>query len=111
MKIISIAYNTFRESVRDRVLYSLVFFVLVLIIASVIIGKIAVGQEAKFVVDVGLSAMTLFGLVIVVFIGIGLVSRRSKNRPSSRSFPNLSGARPSFSANISAYALLSWSMS
>lgn len=75
MKIISIAYNTFRESVRDRVLYNLVTFVLVLIIASVIIGKIAVGQEAKFVVDVGLSAMTLFGVVTAVFIGISLVSK------------------------------------
>ena len=75
MKIISIAYNTFRESVRDRVLYNLVIFVLILIIASVIIGRIAVGHEAKFVVDVGLSAMTLFGVVIAVFIGIGLVSK------------------------------------
>jgi ABC-type transport system involved in multi-copper enzyme maturation permease subunit len=75
MKIISIAYNTFRESVRDRVLYNLVIFVIILIFASVIIGRIAVGQEAKFVVDVGLSAMTLFGVVIAIFIGIGLVSR------------------------------------
>jgi ABC-type transport system involved in multi-copper enzyme maturation permease subunit len=75
MKIMSIAYNTFRESVRDRVLYVLVVFVLILIIASMIIGRIAVGQEAKFVVDVGLSAMTLFGAVIAIFIGIGLVSK------------------------------------
>jgi ABC-type transport system involved in multi-copper enzyme maturation permease subunit len=75
MKIISIAYNTFRESVRDRVLYNLVIFVIILIVASVIIGRIAIGQEAKFVVDVGLTAMTLFGVVIAIFIGIGLVSR------------------------------------
>jgi hypothetical protein len=60
MKVLSIAYNTFRESVRDRVLYNLIIFVILLIIASVFVAKIAVGQEAKFVVDVGLSAMTLF---------------------------------------------------
>jgi ABC-type transport system involved in multi-copper enzyme maturation permease subunit len=75
MKIIPIALNTFRESARDRVLYNLVLFVLLLIVASVVMGRIAVGQEAKVVIDLGLSSMTIFGVLIAIFLGIGLVSK------------------------------------
>ncbi|MGH9832151.1 MAG: ABC transporter permease [Blastocatellia bacterium] len=80
MKIIPIALNTFRESARDRVLYNLVLFVLLLVIASVVIGRIAVGQEAKIVIDLGLSAMTVFGVLIAIFLGIGLVSKEIEKR-------------------------------
>jgi ABC-type transport system involved in multi-copper enzyme maturation permease subunit len=80
LKIISIALNTFRESVRDRVLYNLVLFVLLLIVASVVMGRIAIGQEVKITIDVGLSAMTVFGVLIAVFIGIGLVSKEIEKR-------------------------------
>jgi ABC-type transport system involved in multi-copper enzyme maturation permease subunit len=80
MKIIPIALNTFRESARDRVLYNLVLFVLLLIVASVVIGRIAVGQEAKIVIDLGLSSMTIFGVLIAIFLGIGLVSKEIEKR-------------------------------
>ncbi|MGE0131268.1 MAG: ABC transporter permease [Blastocatellales bacterium] len=79
MKIIPIALNTFRESVRDRVLYNLVLFVILLIIASVVMGRIAVGQEVKIIIDLGLSAMTVFGVLIAIFLGIGLVSKEIEN--------------------------------
>jgi ABC-type transport system involved in multi-copper enzyme maturation permease subunit len=80
LKIIAIALNTFRESVRDRVLYNLVLFVLLLVVASVVMGRIAVGQEARIVIDVGLSAMMIFGVLIAIFIGIGLVSKEIERR-------------------------------
>jgi ABC-type transport system involved in multi-copper enzyme maturation permease subunit len=80
LKLIPIALNTFRESARDRVLYNLVLFVLLLIIAAVVTGRIAVGQEAKITIDVGLSAMTIFGVLIAVFIGVGLVSKEIEKR-------------------------------
>jgi len=76
----AIALNTLRESVRDRVFYNLVLFVLLLIVASVIVGEIAVGQEAKIVVDFGLSSMMIFGVLIAVFIGVSLVSRDIERR-------------------------------
>ena len=75
LKIIAIALNTFRESVRDRVLYNLVLFVSLIVVAAVVMGRIAVGQEAKIIVDVGLSATSVFGLLIAIYIGIGLVSK------------------------------------
>ncbi|MDX2030997.1 MAG: ABC transporter permease [Blastocatellia bacterium] len=79
-KLAAIAMNTFRESVRDRVLYNLVLFVLLLVLASIVMGRMAAGQEAKIVVDVGLSAMTLFGVLISIFLGVGLVSREIEKR-------------------------------
>jgi len=79
LKIIPIALNTFRESARDRVLYNTVLFVILLIIASVVMGRIAVGQEVKIIIDLGLSAMTIFGALIAIFLGIGLVSKEIEN--------------------------------
>ena len=80
LKIAAIALNTFRESVRDRVLYNLVLFVSLIVVAAVVMGRIAVGQEAKIIVDVGLSATSVFGLLIAIFIGIGLVSKEIEKR-------------------------------
>src|SRR5262249_20568875 len=79
-KIAAIALNTYRESVRDRVLYNLVLFVLLLVIASIVMGRIAVGQETKIIIDVGLSAMTIFGVLISIFLVIGLVSKEIEKR-------------------------------
>lgn len=79
-KILAIALNTFRESARDRVLYNLVLFVLLLIIASIALGRIAVEQETKIIIDVGLSAMTGFGTLISIFLGVGLVSKEIEKR-------------------------------
>lgn len=80
LKITAIALNTFRESVRDRVLYNLVLFVALIVAAASVIGRIAVGQEAKIIIDVGLSATSVFGLLIAIFIGIGLVSKEIEKR-------------------------------
>jgi len=61
------------------VLYNTVLFVILLIIASVVMGRIAVGQEVKIIIDLGLSAMTIFGALIAIFLGIGLVSKEIEN--------------------------------
>jgi ABC-type transport system involved in multi-copper enzyme maturation permease subunit len=75
-----IAVNVFRESVRDKVLYNLVFFALLLIAASVLLGQLTAGQEVKIIKDLGLAATSIFGLFIAVFIGIGLVSKEVERR-------------------------------
>ena len=75
-----VAGAVFRESVRDRVLYNLVAFAALLIAASLLLGQLTAGQELKIVKDLGLAAMSLFGLFIAVFIGIGLVSKEVDRR-------------------------------
>jgi ABC-type transport system involved in multi-copper enzyme maturation permease subunit len=81
VKVIGVvALNMFRESVRDKVLYNLVFFALLLIGASYLIGQLTAGQDVKMIKDLGLAATSIFGLFIAVFIGIGLVSKEVERR-------------------------------
>jgi Cu-processing system permease protein len=75
-----IAVNVFRESVRDKVLYNLVLFAVLLMGASYLIGQLTAGQDVKIIKDLGLAAMSIFGLFIAVFIGIGLVSKEVERR-------------------------------
>jgi ABC-type transport system involved in multi-copper enzyme maturation permease subunit len=79
-RIATIAENTFREAVRDRVLYNLVLFVLIITGAAVFIGELSGGQERKIIVDLGLSAMLLFGVFIAIFVGVGLVYKEIERR-------------------------------
>jgi Cu-processing system permease protein len=75
-----IAVNVFKESVRDKVLYNLVFFAILLMAVSYLLGQLTAGQDIKIIKDLGLAAMSLFGLFIAVFIGIGLVSKEVERR-------------------------------
>jgi ABC-type transport system involved in multi-copper enzyme maturation permease subunit len=75
-----IAVNVFRESVRDKVLYNLVAFAILLMGASYLIGQLTAGQDVKIIKDLGLAATSIFGLFIAVFIGIGLVSKEVEKR-------------------------------
>jgi len=79
-RIISIATHTFREAVRDRVLYNLIVFALLMSAAAVVIGEISLEIERVVVINLGLTAVSLFGLVIAIFIGIGLVAKEIDKR-------------------------------
>ena len=81
MAVISrIAVQVFKESVRDKVLYNLVLFAVLLTGASYLIGQLTAGQDVKIIKDFGLGATQVFGLFIAVFIGIGLVSKEVERR-------------------------------
>ncbi len=75
-----VALNTFREAVRDRVLYNLVFFALLMMAAAVAVGQISIGIEQTVIVSLGLSAISVIGLLISVFIGVALVSKEMDKR-------------------------------
>jgi Cu-processing system permease protein len=75
-----VAINTFRESVRDRVLYNLIFFALLMMAAAVLVGQISIGIERLVIINLGLSAISLLGLVMSVFIGVGLVYKEIERR-------------------------------
>ena len=79
-RIAHIASNTFREAVRDRVLYNLIAFALLLSGAAILIGQISIEIEKLVVINLGLTAVSLFGVVIAIFIGIGLVSKEIEKR-------------------------------
>ena len=76
----TVASNTFREAVRDRVLYNLVFFALLMMAAAILVGQISIGIEQSVIVSLGLTAISVIGIFISVFIGVGLVSKEMDKR-------------------------------
>src|SRR5256884_4238500 len=79
-RVASIARNTFREAVRDRVLYNLILFVLLLIGGAIFLGELSAAQEVKVIVDLGLSAILLFGVFIAIFVGVSVVYKEIERR-------------------------------
>ncbi len=79
-RVIAIALNTFREAIRDRILYLLLVFAILLIAASRILSLLTVGAEEKIVKDIGLAAISLFGVATAIFVGVGLVFKEIEKR-------------------------------
>jgi ABC-type transport system involved in multi-copper enzyme maturation permease subunit len=80
MKVAAIALNTFKEAVRDRILYAVLVFALVMLAGSTILVTISVDGEEKIIKDLGLACISIFGLLIATFLGIGLVSKEIEKR-------------------------------
>lgn len=78
--VLTIARNTFREAVRDRILYNLVLFVLLITAGAIFLGELTAGQEARVIVNLGLGAVLLFGAFISIFVGVSLVSKEIEKR-------------------------------
>lgn len=77
---IAIAKNTFRENIRDKVLYNLIIFAILMILSSVLLGQLTLGHETKVIVDLGLTSISIFGTLIAIFIGISLVYKELERR-------------------------------
>jgi len=75
-----VAANTFRETVRERVLYNLVFFALIMTLSGLLMGQLSIRQDEKILKDIGLASMELFGTLIAIFIGVGLVAKEIERR-------------------------------
>ena len=80
MTIFAIARNTFRENIRDKILYNLILFAIIMILSSVVLGQLTLGYEDKVIVDMGLSSISIFGNLIAIFIGISLVYKELERR-------------------------------
>ena len=79
-RVLAVAANTFRETVRERVLYNLVFFAILMTLSGLLLGQLSIRQDEKIIKDVGLAGMELFGTLIAIFIGVGLVSKEIERR-------------------------------
>ncbi len=75
-----VASNVFREVIRDRVLYIIGFFALILIAAALLIPEVAANNGDKIITDIGLGAMNLFGLIVTVFVGTALINKEIEKR-------------------------------
>ncbi len=75
-----IAKNVFREVIRDRVLYLIVFYGVIMAVATQLLPQIAANTQDKILLDLGIAAIGLLGLLIAVFVGTGLVNKEIEKR-------------------------------
>ena len=80
MVIKTIAINSFKEAVRDKILYSLLIFAAIVIMASVLLGRLTIGQDQRVIKDIGLASMSLFGVLIATFLGTSLVHKEIRKK-------------------------------
>lgn len=79
-RLIAVAANTYRETVRERVLYNLVFFAILMTLSGLFLAELSVRQDDRIIKDIGLASMELFGTFIAIFVGVGLVSKEIERR-------------------------------
>ncbi|MEB3356410.1 MAG: ABC transporter permease subunit [Synechococcales bacterium] len=79
-RVFVIASNVFREVIRDRILYLIGVFAIVLVAAAALLPQVAANTQDKILLDVGLAAIALTGLVTAIFIGTGLVNKEIEKR-------------------------------
>ncbi|TRU02600.1 MAG: ABC transporter permease [Microcystis sp. Msp_OC_L_20101000_S702] len=80
LRIWAIAANSFREVIRDRILYFIGFFALLMAFAWRLLPEIAVGTHQKIFLDLGLAAIGLLGVIVAIFVGTGLINREIDKR-------------------------------
>ncbi len=79
-KVWLIAGNTFRESIRDRILYVIAFFAAVMMVSSLALGWISIGDQLQVVQDFSLAILSFFGALMAVFVGTGLIYKEIDKR-------------------------------
>ena len=79
-RVMAIASNSFREVVRDRILYIIGFYAVILAAAAMLLPELAAATEDKMFLDVGLAVMSTLSLIIAVFVGTGLISKEEEKR-------------------------------
>ncbi len=72
-KILAIAHNTAREAIRNRILYSILFFALLMVGISAIFGAASIGDQVKYMKDFSLFSVSLFGVIIAIVLGVNLL--------------------------------------
>ncbi len=78
--IISIAKNTFKETVRDRILYGIVAFALLFLVSTIFISSLSLGEDIKVTKDLGLAGIYIFSIIITIFLGSSLIHKELEKR-------------------------------
>jgi ABC-type transport system involved in multi-copper enzyme maturation permease subunit len=80
MQMLAIAQNTYREAIRDRILYGFLFFAIALILFSLVLGQLSFNQQIRCTIDIGLAGISLFSVLIAIFLGITLLHKEIEKR-------------------------------
>lgn len=79
-RILAIALNTFREAVRDRVLYGVLGFAIAVLAFTLALAELSIDEQRRVVLDVGLASISLFSVVIAVFLGSSLLYKEIERK-------------------------------
>lgn len=79
-RVFGLALNTFRETIRDRILYAILVFAILMIAGTLLLGSLTIGQDLKILLDVGLGAIEVFGVAIAIFVGTSLLHKELDKR-------------------------------
>jgi ABC-type transport system involved in multi-copper enzyme maturation permease subunit len=80
IRVLTIAKNGFRETIRERILYFIGFYFLLLILAQKLIPAIAAGTHEKILLDVGIGLINILGVIVAIFVGAGLINKEIEKR-------------------------------
>lgn len=78
--ILVIARNTFRETIRDRILYGILAFALLFLISTIFFGSISLGEDIRVIKDFGLAGIYIFSIIITIFLGSSLIYKELEKR-------------------------------
>lgn len=78
--VLTIMKNTFKETIRDRILYAILAFAFLFILSTILLGSISLGEDLKIIRDLGLAGIYIFSLIIAVFLGTSLVYKEIEKR-------------------------------
>lgn len=79
-KVAAIALNTFKETIRDRILYAIFAFTIIMCFLATLLGSLSIGNNIKIILDLGLASINIFGAIIAIFIGTSLVFKEVDRR-------------------------------
>ena len=80
--IISISVATFKGFIRDRILYGVLLFAILFLGFSYTLSMLTIIEERKILLDFGLSAISISGMVLAIFLGVVSIAREIENRNS-----------------------------
>ena len=78
--ILTIAKNTFKETIRDKILYGILAFALLFLLSTILFGSISLGEDIKVVKDLGLAGIYIFSIIITIFLGTSLIYKEIEKR-------------------------------
>lgn len=78
--ILTIARNTFKETIRDKILYAILAFAFLFLASTYFLGSISLGEDIKVVKDLGLAGIYIFSIIIAVFLGTSLIYKELEKR-------------------------------
>lgn len=79
-RVYAIAINTFREAVRDRVLYGVLGFATAVLVFTLALAQLSLNEERRVVMDIGLASISLFSVLVAIFLGSSLLYKEIERK-------------------------------